>query len=316
MANALTLVIAAAALPTLIIGSPACAQPQTVSAGFAKSEAIIGAPSALAAILVQQGVPRGAAEPILPASFGLLSARYKVGNSIIRTGDLAPTARIVPPAVYNGKPDIFGTVALKVARTRLDDKWHTVARSRVSGAAATFAASLRALDETARIESINRYVNSRVRFAADDREYGRADVWSAANRTLSRGRGDCEDYAIAKIQMLRAAGFSKRDLYLVVLKDLVRRTDHAVAVIRSGDRMYVLDNGTDQLLDSEMVSDYKPVVTFSAAGAWTHGYRLSTPVTVASADARPLPPMNASPKTQDQRSRSASLLAFSTGFSR
>ena len=38
---------------------------------------------------------------------------------------------------------------------------------------------------------------------------------------MRRGRGDCEDYAIAKLQMLRAAGFEDRDLYLVIAKDLI-----------------------------------------------------------------------------------------------
>ena len=30
--------------------------------------------------------------------------------------------------------------------------------------------------------------------------------------------------------------------------------------------MYVLDNGTDRLLDSESISDYRPVLTFAATG--------------------------------------------------
>jgi hypothetical protein len=51
--------------------------------------------------------------------------------------------------------------------------------------------------------------------------------------------------------------------------------------------MYVLDNGTDELLDSESVDDYRPIFTFaSAGGAWTHGYRVRepAPVNIASAD--------------------------------
>jgi predicted transglutaminase-like cysteine proteinase len=158
-------------------------------------------------------------------------------------------------------------------------------------------------------------VNRRVRFTDDQRQFGRADVWSAANDTLQRGRGDCEDYAIAKLQMLRRAGISDRDLYLVIVRDLVRRADHAVLVVRAAGHMYVLDNGTDDILDSETVSDYRPVLTFAATGAWTHGYRVrSAPMVIASGEIDSTGPVI--PAADGQRSRSASLLAFNTGFSR
>lgn len=298
-------------------GAPALAEPLSASSSyFAKSEAIIGAPSTLAAILAQQDAPARAAL-VQPSASGLLSGPYRIQNAVVRSGDLPQMPRsLVSPAVSSGKPDIFGTVALKVGHTPLDGRWKRASRARVSGAAGAFASSLRGVDEEARLDAINRYVNRRVRFVDDERQYGRADVWSTANSTLGRGRGDCEDYAIAKIEMLRSAGFSERNLYLVVLKDLVRRADHAVAVVRSGEHMYVLDNGTDELLDSEAVSDYRPILTFSAYGTWTHGYRVTAPTTIASNDRKPL--ANAIPAAAGagQRSRSASLLAFNTGLSR
>jgi transglutaminase-like putative cysteine protease len=139
-------------------------------------------------------------------------------------------------------------------------------------------------------------------------------VWEAADETLRSGRGDCEDYAIAKLQLLRRAGVADRDLYLTIVKDLVRRADHAVLVVRSGGHMYVLDNGTDAVLDSESIADYRPVLTFATTGAWTHGYRVEKPVTYASADHGPGAALLAS--ASDQRSRNASLLAFNTGFNR
>jgi len=315
MANARKLLLAAAAL---LAGAPAFAESPTVSsADFAKSEAIIGAPSALAAILAEQGAPRRVTVPVQPASYGIGDISYEIRDAVIRTGELAPSSRdLLSPAVHSGKPDIFGTVALEVGRTPLDRKWRRVENSRVSGSAAIYAASLRGRDETAAVEAINRYVNRHVSFVDDSRRFGRGDVWASANATLSSGRGDCEDYAIAKLQMLRAAGFSDRDIYLVVLRDLVRRADHAVAVVRTGEHMYVLDNGTDELLDDGAVSDYRPILTFAANGTWTHGYRISrAPVTVASAGPAPLAPLVPA-SAGDQRSRSASLLAFNTGFNR
>jgi predicted transglutaminase-like cysteine proteinase len=315
MAHARKLTLLISALPALLAWTPALAESSGVSVtDFAKSEAIIGAPSALAAILAEQRAPARSVA-LQPAGYGL-QRTYRVQDATLKSIYAPQPVRTPVAGVLSGKPDIFGSVALKVEHTPLDNKWEHVEHARVSGAAATYAKALRSTEERGRLEAINSYVNRKVRFVDDERQYGRADVWSTANSTLSRGRGDCEDYAIAKIQMLRAAGFSDRDIYLVVLQDLVRRADHAVAVVRSNGHMYVLDNGTDELLDSAAVADYRPILTFSAHGTWTHGYRVASPVTVASAEPTRLVPVVPAAKPDDQRSRSASLLAFNTGFNR
>ena len=264
------------------LAAPTIAAAQSLPAGIsnaslAKSEAILGgAPSALAAIMARQsGVPVAAIQrdALQPASY-----RVPMTPAVLRSGAL------YSPAVLSGRPDVFGSVAVSVGPTRLDARWNRVERAAVTGVAAGYAASLRTLDPVARADAVNRYVNRRVQFTDDWRQYGRNDLWSAASETLSRGKGDCEDYAIAKLQMLRAAGISERDLYLVILKDLVRRADHAVLVVRAGGRMLLLDNGTDVMADTEAVRDYRPVLTFSSAGSWTHGYRRSVaPVEMASA---------------------------------
>ena len=189
-----------------------------------------------------------------------------------------------------------------------------------------------------RLEAVNMYVNARVHFVDDSVQYGVADYWAPAAQTLERGKGDCEDFAIAKLAMLRRAGFAERDLYLVIAKDLVRRQDHAVAVARANGRLWVLDSGTDQLLDSATVQDYRPVLSFSAGHSWTHGYRRAdppmvlasapvaseAPAAVAALADLPLTDAGFTPifrtgglsPAADQRSRSASLFAFNTGLSR
>jgi predicted transglutaminase-like cysteine proteinase len=280
------LLLLAGAAAALSLGGPAQAQSLPLAGGgtygFSKAEAILGAPSALEALLAQQsGGPAPARPAIRPASF----SRVARAPTVLR---LRPA---ISPGAFNGRPDIFGSVALRVGRTQLDSRWHKVEHSGVGGAAANYSQSLARLDPTARLEAVNRYVNHRVSFVDDSIQYGRADVWAAASDTLSRGRGDCEDYAIAKLQMLRRAGIADRDLYLSIVKDLVRRVDHAILVVRVSGHMYVLDNGTDRLLESESVSDYRPVLTFTSSGSWTHGYRLQTaPLNIASNDVRPLTP--------------------------
>ena len=268
-----------AALAVALVPAPALAQ-SVNWVREAKTEAILGSPSRLAAILAeQQGLP--APQPLRPAAYSVRTPSYAVLREVSR----------VSPGVVSGRPDVFGSVALAVGRTSLDKRWRAVAHQGVSGTAAAYAASLRGHSDAAKAEAVNRYVNHRVQFVDDSRQYGRADLWSAASETLRRGRGDCEDYAIAKLQMLRAAGISDRDLYLVVAKDLVRRADHALLVVRAGDRMLVLDNGTDTILNADNPGDYRPVLTFAANGAWTHGYRRAMPsIAVAASTIAPLTP--------------------------
>lgn len=252
---------------------------------WSKTEAILGTSSALQATLSQQH-----AAPPVPATYSVPHASH-----LIRPD--------VDDGAASGRPDLFGTVALEVGHTPLDARWRAVEHASLAGAPARFAAALKKVAPAEQLRLVNRYVNDRVQYEDDQHRFGRADVWSSANDTLRSGRGDCEDYAIAKLQMLRAAGFNQRDLYLSIVHDLVRRADHAVVVARADGHMYVLDDGTSEVLDARVVTDYRPMLTFASYGEWTHGYRIDAPATPALAEA-------------DQRSRSASLLAFNTGFKR
>jgi predicted transglutaminase-like cysteine proteinase len=268
---------------------------------WSKSEAILGAPSALQAILSEQHAAP-AAPAIAPASYASSSySAPRLVPAIVRV-------QAQDDGALTGRPDVFGSVALQVGHTPLDAKWHAVEHSQVTGSPARFASNLKGFSPVEMLERVNNFVNHRVQYEDDQKHWGRPDVWSSANETLSSGRGDCEDYAIAKLQLLRAAGFAQHDLYLTIVHDLDRRADHAVLVARAAGHMYVLDDATDEVLDSSNVSDYRPILTFASYGEWTHGYRIqreaapvTAPVTIAE---------------NDQRSRSASLFAFNAGFKR
>jgi predicted transglutaminase-like cysteine proteinase len=255
-------------LPGLALAALAVpAQAQVASGSYrsmSKTEAILGGvPSALAAITSQQGgrplyssyvVPASRSVPIRPA---------------VVTYSRGP--------VSADRPDVFNSVALTIGRSPLDTRWNKVSGAGVGGNAGAFAGSLRGQDIIAKLEAVNGYVNARVRFVDDRIQFGVTDRWMSASETLARGRGDCEDFALAKRAMLRAAGVPDKDLYLVVLKDLTRRADHAVLVVRAAGRFLVLDNGTDRIVDSSDVQDYKPMLTFTAGRSYTHGYRREMP---------------------------------------
>lgn len=174
------------------------------------------------------------------------------------------------------RPNVFGSVALAVARTPLDWRWQRVQRSGVSGAAKSFVDALKGRTSLDRIDAVNRYVNAHVTFVNDSVQFPNPDHWSTASETLFRRRGDCEDFAIAKLQMLRAAGLPDRDLYLVIVKDVVRRADHAILVVRADGRMLLLDSNTDRITDATEPQHYRPILSYSSGRAWTHGYQRAT----------------------------------------
>jgi predicted transglutaminase-like cysteine proteinase len=250
--------LSALALATFAVPADA----QVVNASYrsmSKSEAILGAPSALAAIAAQQSGRTAYVSAAAPINQG---AYFQPA-----------VANYVRQPVSSDRPDIFNSVALSIGRSPLDARWNQVSGAGVSGPASAYAASLHGENIIARLEAVNSYINARVRFVDDRVQFGVADRWMTASETLARGRGDCEDFALAKRAMLRAAGVPDRDLYLVVLKDLTRRADHAVLVVRAAGRFLVLDNGTNRIVDSSDVQDYKPVLTFTASHTYTHGYR-------------------------------------------
>ena len=212
----------------------------------------------------------------------------------------------------------------------------------VGGNAGAFAASLRGQDVIAKLEAVNSYVNARVRFVDDRVQFGVADRWLAPSETLARGRGDCEDFALAKRAMLRAAGVPDKDLYLVVLKDLSRRADHAVLVVRAAGRFLVLDNGTDRIVDSSDVAGLQADADLHrrpqlhprlsprrAAGhlcqpiasarrsSWPKRGSSRRRATTSCRTSFAKPPASFRRRSaSDQRSRSASLRALRTGFSK
>lgn len=252
-----------------------------------KSETILqGGVSRLAQIRAQQGRPSGGA---------IETAAFRDSNVQINTLSSdqngtsgcsnAPTDRAfiagegsisVRNPIRPGQPDVFGTVALPVSRTALDQRWRRVSGGTLAGTAGPWSALLaqsRYLARRDQVQAINSWVNARISYVEDARQYGTADHWATAAQSLTRGRGDCEDYAIAKMQLLRTLGVPNNAMFLVVARDLVRRADHAILAVAVDGDLLVLDNETDRVLSSDDVKDYRPVLTFNTSGSWTHGYR-------------------------------------------
>lgn len=244
------------------------------SVGFAAPTPAPAPPSALDRIrMIQESAVPPPAAALQPASTEV--------SVPPRTRDLcAPMAigRIIDMADPNSE---LGTTAIPVDRTRFDDRWDRVRRApprRLMQSELEKAHVGDGLAETETLERINLWVNHRLTYKTDAGNYGQDDVWATAAETIARGSGDCEDFAILKMQLLRAAGIGGDRVKLVLLRDLALNADHALLLVRSGAGWVALDNMTDRIYDGGRANAVRPIMSFSGERRWVHGYLDTQPV--------------------------------------
>ena len=119
----------------------------------------------------------------------------------------------------------------------------------------------------ARLGEINRAVNLSIVPLSDWNQYGVEDFWSAPLATLDAEAGDCEDYAIVKYVALREAGIIPDDLRLVIVRDIKRKTNHAVVSVRHNEEWLILDNETLIMANAEEARHYDPLFILDHTGA-------------------------------------------------
>ena len=160
-------------------------------------------------------------------------------------------------------------------RRRLDDELVQLALCDgdrdgcVSPAALQFLAIVDAARERegrARFGEINRAINLAVRAMSDLAQYGEIDVWTSPLVTLTRGAGDCEDYAIAKFVALRLAGVSPEGLRIVIVHDAARGEDHAIAAAKLDGRWLTLDNRRMAMIEDIDAGNDRPIFVFDHDG--------------------------------------------------
>jgi predicted transglutaminase-like cysteine proteinase len=142
----------------------------------------------------------------------------------------------------------------------------------------------RAHEGRARIGVINRAINLAIQPMSDFAQWGVPDRWSAPLATLTTGRGDCEDYAIAKYVALSEAGVAEDDLRLILVRDLALGEDHAVVAVHLDEKWIVLDNRRLALLEDAELRRMLPLFVLDHDGV-----KQFTPTTVADARAASAP---------------------------
>ena len=254
---------------------PAAGAARAVEAGPSKSAAILGGRVSQLEMMRQQQVSLAApaVAPSLPGT-GLVPRSGGECAMFVRPQTDFAEMRPGLGSTAPGPDDFLGSKRLAVRKTGFDAQWKRVGHSTISagivgigGVGGTAGGNAQAT-----IAAVNSWANAKIRYVEDRELYGQADYWADAQTTLRRRAGDCEDIAIAKMALLAGAGVRREDMYLTIARDLVRNADHALLVVKSQGKFWLLDNSTDRLLDASAANDYRPILSYSSAGKWLHGY--------------------------------------------
>lgn len=179
---------------------------------------------------------------------------------------------------------VVGLVLAGVSRAYTADRIEQSARERGADAVRMLqemqdlTGRLAGADELVRQEQTNLFYNRKIRYTSDQRLYQQPDYWASPLETFSQGRGDCEDYAIAKYFTLLAGGMPASKLRMVYVKaDLPATATRPAESVGHMVLAYypqpdadplVLDNLTDEIRPASLRPDLKPVFSFNTEGLW------------------------------------------------
>ena len=172
-------------------------------------------------------------------------------------------------------PNLSGTLTIPIKAERYLDGWERARRDdSADPQMQALIAPARRLSRLQQISYIQAAVFQRVHWRSDATEWGAHDYWASAAETLQHGYGDEEDRAIVKMQALRSLGVPNRDLYLTMGRDKVGGPI-TVLIVRSGRRLFVLDDLGGAPIPAERREGFEPMVTLGYGGSWIHGYRVA-----------------------------------------
>lgn len=113
------------------------------------------------------------------------------------------------------------------------------------------------LNTKLKLESINNYFNQKIIFTDDIENWGKSDYWATPLETLSKGKGDCEDYVIAKYFSLLKIGVSPNQLRLIYVKAKIGGMNSSIQQAHMVLAYYPSSSGEPLILDN-LISDIRP----------------------------------------------------------
>jgi predicted transglutaminase-like cysteine proteinase len=127
-----------------------------------------------------------------------------------------------------------------------------------------------------KLKRVNEFFNRHIKFGEDIDVWGQEDYWATPMESLSKGRGDCEDYVIAKYFVLRELGVPDKQLRLIYVKAHIGGADSTVEQAHMVLAYYatpdveplVLDSLINDIRPASRRPDLTPIFSFNSAGVY------------------------------------------------
>lgn len=128
----------------------------------------------------------------------------------------------------------------------------------------------------AKLKKVNEFFNRRIEFADDQSIWSRSDFWATPFDMMTKGKGDCEDFVIAKYFSLLDLGVPDTQLRLIYVRarlggpsSAVQQAHMVLAYYPSPDAdPLILDNLITDIRPAARRPDLAPVFSFNRQGVF------------------------------------------------
>ncbi|MDI5984057.1 transglutaminase-like cysteine peptidase [Halomonas sp. M4R5S39] len=169
-------------------------------------------------------------------------------------------ANLDPPRLRENMQRLYGSRGLAVL-----EEWFALL-DRLAGA-----------ELNTQLRDVNDFFNRRVLWVDDIDIWGREDFWATPLETMGQGRGDCEDYSIAKYVTLKQLGVPGARLRMIYVRARIGRSRITQAHMVLGyyatpaAEPLLLDNLVPSITPASQRTDLDPLFSFNSSGLWAGG---------------------------------------------
>lgn len=203
--------------------------------------------------------------PLHPSSFTLSRRQFlaTAGALLLGAGlgiHPTPAAAFDPERLRQSMQQAYGQAGLAVL-----EEWFAMLER------------LRGQDVQMQLREVNDFFNRRIRWVDDIVVWGEEDYWATPLEAMGNGRGDCEDYSIAKYITLKQLGVPGERLRMIYVRARIGRSQITQAHMVLGyystpnAEPLVLDNIAPSITPASQRTDLDPLFSFNSEGLWAGG---------------------------------------------
>lgn len=127
-----------------------------------------------------------------------------------------------------------------------------------------------------KVKRVNEFFNRKIEFTDDQTAWGKSDYWASPAEMMAKGKGDCEDFAIAKYFSLVDLGIPENQLRLIYVQNRVGGPSSEVKQAHMVLGFYptpesdplILDNLITDIREAKRRPDLEVVFSFNRKGIY------------------------------------------------